>query len=77
MVRVLGRGLALVAIGEKKQPDTSAQAPSGLIVDQEGSTEARRADLARTQTIPGAISALRRDLGNDEDLKQALWSAVK
>lgn len=74
--RIFGKGLGRVAIGEK-MADETAQAVNGLIVEQEGSTELRQAELARTKTIPGALAALKQELGGSKVLKEALWSAVK
>lgn len=73
---ILGEGLGRVAVGEKKS-DEAAQAANGLVVEQEGSTELRQAELARTKTIPGALVALKQELGASLVLQQAIWSAVK
>lgn len=72
--RLFGRALAMIAFGRAPQPE-NAQA-DGLIIEQESSTEVRQADIARRQTIPGAIEALKREIGNDASLKEYIWSAV-
>ncbi len=74
--RRLGKGLALIAMGEH-QPQSQGQIVGDLIIEQEGlATEVRQADIARRQTIPGALAALKVELGGREALKQALWAAV-
>ena len=72
--RLFGRALAMIAFGRAPQPENNQA--DGLIIEQESSTEVRQADLARRQTIPGAIEALKREIGNDESLKEYIWSAV-
>ncbi|KAK2745025.1 hypothetical protein FQN55_006382 [Onygenales sp. PD_40] len=69
-----GRGLAAIAFGEhdtKNQPTTD----NNLIIEQESSTEVRQANLARKQTVPGALDALKGELGGNTTLKEALWAA--
>lgn len=75
LYHTLGRGLARIAMGEKKS-DMNVQAMDGLIIEQEGSTEGRAAELARRQTVLGALAGLKEELGKNEVLKQALWTAV-
>lgn len=71
---VLGRGLGLIAIGEDKV-EVKKQDTGGLIVE-EGSTEARQADLARRQTIAGAMSSLQSILGTNQVFRDGLWDAL-
>lgn len=72
--RMFGIWLATVAFGE--DTDQSESRPSAsLVIEQESSTEARQAQLARKQTVPGAIEALKRELGSNKALKEALWAA--
>jgi transcription initiation factor TFIID subunit 2 len=54
--------------------ETSAAA-DGLIIEQESSTEVRQADLARRQTVTGALAALKAEVANDQVLKECLWAA--
>jgi transcription initiation factor TFIID subunit 2 len=49
----------------------------GLIVEQDVSLEARKAQIARTTTIEGALAALKEELTDDASLKEALWKAIK
>lgn len=72
---VFGRALASIAFfgtGRKEEP--SAQM-DGLVIEQEGSTEVRQADLARRQTITGALEALKREVSGNVALKDSLWAA--
>lgn len=73
---IFGKGLGRVAIGEQRF-EASLDAMNGLIVEQEGSTEIRQAELARKRTIPGALAALKQELGASKALEEAIWSAVK
>ena len=68
-----------VAIGEGVDLDArpDAAVPSdGLIIEQESTNDTRKADLARKTTVPGALAALRANLGDTEALKAGLWDAV-
>jgi transcription initiation factor TFIID subunit 2 len=49
----------------------------GLIVEQDVSLEARKAQIARSTTIEGALAALRNELKDDKSLAQALWKAIR
>jgi transcription initiation factor TFIID subunit 2 len=70
---LLGQALAQVAFGRPQQPE-GAQT-DGLIIEQESTTEVRRDDIARRQTIPGAIEALKRELSLDGSMKEYMWAA--
>lgn len=71
---LFGKTLASVAFGERYNKDQSAQ-QDGLIIEQESSTEIRQAALARKQTVPGAMEALKKELSGNETLKECLWAA--
>lgn len=71
--RLFGRALAQIAFGHPQQSENTQV--GGLIIEQESSTEVRQADLARRQTVPGAIEALKRDVSSDTSLKEQLWAA--
>jgi transcription initiation factor TFIID subunit 2 len=79
MIRLLGKTLGSIAIGEfeTSAKDQDAMDTGGLVVEQESSTEARQADLARKQTIPGALAALKSDLEHNEVLESSLWQAIE
>lgn len=74
LYRIFGISLASLAFGrEENAAETSPHRL--LVIEQESSTEARKARLARKQTVPGALDALKQDLGGNIDLKEALWAA--
>ena len=79
MIRLLGKTLGSIAIGESssKAAEVAAMDNTGLIIEQESSTLARQADLARKQTIPGALAALKSELSDNATLKSALWQAIE
>lgn len=71
---LFGNALAPVAFG--READTQAPTSGdGLIIEQESSTEVRQANLARKQTITGAMEALKLEVSGDQVLKEALWAA--
>jgi transcription initiation factor TFIID subunit 2 len=72
--RLFGKGVAAVAFGEESAQIKPAL-HDNLIIEQESSTEVRQANLARKQTIPGALEALKHDLSGNTTLKEALWAA--
>ncbi len=77
MFRLFGQLLGSVAIGEGSKSSEAIQAEQdGLTIEQETSTEARKAELKRKQTVNGALEALRDELGGHEPLKKGLWAAV-
>lgn len=72
--RLFGIALATLAFGVDQTP--TPPAPSdGLIIEQESSTEVRRAELARKQTVPGALEALKKELSGNPVLRECLWAA--
>lgn len=77
MLQIFGKALGFIAIGETS-PAASVEIaqPDGLIIEQDASTEARKADLARKQTVAGALNALKVEMGNNEVLKEKLWGAI-
>lgn len=71
---LFGRALAPVAFGRRIVNEPSTE-PDGLIIEQESSTEVRQADLARRQTVSGALAALKQEISNDSLVKECLWAA--
>ncbi|KAH8701053.1 putative transcription initiation factor TFIID subunit TSM1/127kD [Talaromyces proteolyticus] len=69
-----GRALASVAFGTHQVPEEPPPS-DGLIIEQESTTDIRRADLARKQTMPGALEALKKELSRNSTLKESLWAA--
>ncbi|KAL5361731.1 hypothetical protein BJX96DRAFT_88371 [Aspergillus floccosus] len=71
---LFGKALAPVAFG-REEPKKADASGDGLIIEQESSTEVRQADLARRQTVTGAIEALKMEVSGDQILKESLWAA--
>lgn len=71
---LFGRALASVAFGSDEPVNAPIQNDS-LIIEQESTTDVRRADLARKQTMSGALEALKQELAQNATLKEALWAA--
>ena len=78
MLHLLHRTLGAVAIGENSSPEVLAAAvqQDNLIIEQESSTDARRDDLARKQTVEGALKALKADMAGNKALKTGLWEVI-
>lgn len=75
--RIFAKALGSIAIGDMPSPETAAATQNeGLIIEQESSTEARQAALARKQTVLGALAALKDEMAANTVLKEALWEAV-
>ncbi|RDW81706.1 transcription initiation factor TFIID subunit TAF2 [Aspergillus mulundensis] len=71
---LFGKALAPVAFG-RGVVNEQTPAADGLIIEQESSTEIRQADLARRQTVTGALAALKTEVSGDLVLKECLWAA--
>ena len=76
MLRIFGRTLGAIAIGEASEASAMMQPADGLIVEIEASTESRKADLLRKQTVTGALQALKQELESNPTLQKGLWSAI-
>ncbi len=77
MLHIFGKAMGFIAIGESSPATSVAMTqPDGLIIEQEASTEARKADLARKQTVAGALGALKAEISNNDVLKKGLWDAI-
>lgn len=78
LLRLFGFTLGSTAIGEDaSQVDPPATQTNGLIIEQEASTEDRKTDIARKQTVAGALIALKAELAEDQNLKINLWKAIE
>lgn len=71
---LFGKALAPIAFGEGQKQQLPAPGDE-LIIEQESSTDNRQADLARKQTVPGAMEALKREISGNTVLKDSLWAA--
>ncbi|KAG9247023.1 putative transcription initiation factor TFIID subunit 2 [Calycina marina] len=78
---VFSQGLAVVAFGpgvEKPVAQATVDAMADdLVVVDEVSNEHKKAHQVRTQTITGALAALKTDLGGNEALMRYIWEAAK
>ncbi|KAL8730795.1 MAG: hypothetical protein Q9166_003865 [cf. Caloplaca sp. 2 TL-2023] len=72
---LFGKFLGTLAIGQKSD-DSANQQQDGLIIEQDASTDARKADLARRTTVVGALAALKEEVKDNEILKKGLWNAI-
>lgn len=79
MLGIFGKTLGTIAIGNdiSQIQESAAQQPGNLIIEEEPSTSARQADLARKQTVSGALAALKTELSRNLTLKGALWAAIE
>lgn len=76
LYQVFGLALAGVAFGEYKEAEPVPQVDDGLIVEQDADMEVKKAKIARTMSIEGALAALKAELQDNEALKEGLWSAI-
>lgn len=90
MLRLLGKLLAALAIGEISISSTKLQAGNegvaeendGLIIENDGLTieniytDARKKFVDRTKTVTGALEALKEEIGGNETLRKGLWAAI-
>lgn len=77
MLRLLGKTIGAIAIGDNSEPVAPGTTPQdNLIIEQESSTDARKADLVRKQSVQGALEALKSEIGTNEVLKKGLWNAI-
>lgn len=78
ILRIFGKTLGALALGEHLEiaKEQAAQLDS-LVIEQESTTEARQADLARKQTVEGALNALRDEVSANPVLKKELWKAIE
>ncbi|KAF2972212.1 hypothetical protein GQX73_g1398 [Xylaria multiplex] len=81
LFKALCRGLASIAIGEK--PDSNKQTPQpvkeglDLVVEQENSImEERQKAKARREDLHVALTALKEQTGDDEQLQEVIWQAL-
>ena len=73
--RIFWLGLGLLVLTEAKQPgngDMQIEQHGNLIIEQEVTAESRQQNLAKIQSVPAALEALKSMLGNDESLKEGL-----
>ncbi|KAI4254035.1 MAG: hypothetical protein LQ352_003340 [Teloschistes flavicans] len=75
--RLLGQLLGSIAIGQKASGLEALEQDGGLIIERDDASNlARKADLARRTTVPGALAALKSEVQDNETLKKGLWTAI-
>jgi transcription initiation factor TFIID subunit 2 len=75
--RAFGKVLAKRAIGDKNNTAAAQPAADGLVIeDTAAGADARQNELARRQTIEGAMAALKKEVGGHEALNGPLWDAI-
>ncbi|KFY26240.1 hypothetical protein V493_04210 [Pseudogymnoascus sp. VKM F-4281 (FW-2241)] len=80
LCQILFSGLGGIALGEYSKVEAEPKQEEDmdtLIVENETSMEAKKALVARTTSIEGAMNALKEELENNPTLKKGLWDAVK
>ncbi|KAI9744402.1 MAG: Transcription initiation factor TFIID subunit 2 [Claussenomyces sp. TS43310] len=75
LFQVFGLGLAGIAFGENA-PEDPAPVHDGLIVEEDDLMDAKKAYIARTTSIEGALSALKEELKDNQALREGLWAAI-
>lgn len=75
LFQIFGVGLAAIAFGENA-PEEPTPVPDGLIIEEDTSLDAKKAHIARTTSIEGALAALKEELKDGQAMKNALWSAI-
>ena len=74
-LQLLHQAISALAISPLDFEKSTQQ--DGLVIEQDASTEARQALLARRKTIPGALLALKIEIGDDSSIQEALWRAIQ
>lgn len=80
--QAFGRVLGQQAIGDKSKQvliEQPAAEPDTLVIEDTANAPvtARADDLARRSNVDAALHALKREIGSNNDLKSALWTAAQ
>lgn len=76
MMRLFGKILAALAIGEISFSRRKVAVESDGLIIEDTSTDARKKEMDRTKTVTGALEALKEDIGRNETLRRGLWAAI-
>ena len=76
MMRLFGKILAALAIGEISFSARKVAVESDGLIIEDTSTDARKREIDRTKTVTGALEALKEDIGRNETLRKGLWAAI-
>lgn len=73
------KGLGMIAVGDDKSKarDSSDMNFGEMMIIEDGgeSSNSRKDELAR-ETIAGAVESLKKEIGDDPDLKESIWKAL-
>lgn len=72
--RAFGKVLARRAIGDKSKK--AEPVGDGLLIEDSAAASSRQGELARRQTMEGAMAALKKELRDHASLRAALWNAI-
>ena len=75
VLQLFHKAISELAIGPRDSDKPLQQ--EGLIIEQDTSTDARQASLARRKTLPGALLGLKAEIGDDDSIKSAIWEAIQ
>jgi transcription initiation factor TFIID subunit 2 len=74
---MFGRGLGMIALGDKKLTNNAIAADDMIIEDGSiNDAEVRKAEVLAKETIAGAMTALKKELKDDALMKEAVWAAT-
>lgn len=77
LVRAIGGGFGTMALTGNVQVKTQAAGDEMVIEEDAAQSVAARKDLLERANIAGAIQALRKELSDDETLKEEIWNCAK
>lgn len=77
LLRAIGRGLGLMALKGNTSSKTQPTGDEMVIEEDAAQSLAVRKDQLVRASISGAIEALRKELSEDETLKEEMWKCVK
>ncbi|KAK4989166.1 Transcription initiation factor TFIID subunit 2 [Elasticomyces elasticus] len=75
MFCIFGEALGMIALGTIESTSSTLVREDELI-EEAAVGERRQEQIARTASVSGALEALKRDVAENETLKEALWNAV-
>lgn len=77
LVRAIGRGFGSMALTGNVQVRTQSAGDEMVIEEDAAQSVAVRKDLIERASVSGAIQALRKELSEDEALKEEIWKCAK
>jgi len=77
LIRAIEKGLGLMALTGNVQAKTQPAGDEMVIEEDAAQSTAVRKDLLDRASISGAIDALRKEVSEDETLKEEIWKCAK